>query len=278
MLVSNDQGSTMSASAGSAIVTGASSGIGAVYADRLAARGHDVILVARRRDRLDSLAEKLRAQHGHAVDVVVADLADPAGVARVEAEIRDRANLAILVNNAGLGALGPSAAVEASAVDIMLKVNVLALTRLSLAAARRFAAVRQGTIINLGSVVAVMLAPSASGYSGSKAYVLSFSRGLQAELKESGVRVQVVMPGPVHSEFFGDTPPPFPDELMMTAEALVDTAFAALDQGETVTFPNLHDVTAWQQFESARGSLVKAVTQNGIPATRYGAAPVMAGA
>ena len=193
-----------------ALVTGASSGIGAVYADRFAGRGHDLVLVARRRDRLESLASEIRGRHGRKVEVFTADLTDETDLGWIEALVRDTPDLAILANIAGLGALGPAAMIDPVTVDGMLKVNVLALTRLSLAAVRRFAAIKRGTIINMGSVIAMMPVPGASGYSGSKSYVLNFSRALQAELAESGVTVQAVMPGPVRSEFFGDKPAPFP--------------------------------------------------------------------
>ncbi|WP_288806611.1 SDR family oxidoreductase [uncultured Novosphingobium sp.] len=259
----------MSLSPSAALVTGASSGIGAVYADRLAGRGHDLVLVARRRDRLESLATEIRVRHGRKVEVVTADLTDEADLGRVEALVRDTPDLSILANIAGLGALGPAAMIDPATVGDMVKVNVLALTRLSLAAARRFVAVKHGTIINIGSIIAMMPVPGAGGYSGSKSYVLNFSRSLQAELTDSGVTVQVVMPGPVRSEFFGDKPAPFPDALFMSAETLVDTALAALDQGETITFPNLSDLAAWEQFEAARGVLVKGLTQSGQAADRY---------
>ncbi|TWB10088.1 hypothetical protein FBZ89_13625 [Nitrospirillum amazonense] len=252
-----------------ALVTGASSGIGAVYADRVAGRGHDPVLVARRRDRLESLASEIRGRHGRKVEVFTADLTNETDLGRIEALVRDTPDLAILANITGLGALGPPAMIDPVTADGMLKVNVLALTRLSLAAVRRFAAIKRGTIINMGSVIAMMPVPGASGYSGSKSYVLNFSLALQGELPESGVTVQAVMPGPVRSEFFGDKPTPFPDALFMSAEMLVDTALAALDQGETITFPNLPDVAAWEQFDAARGVLIKGVTQSGRPTERY---------
>ena len=254
---------------GVALITGASSGIGAVYADRLAARGHDLRLVARRKERLESLADRLRSHHGRRVEVIAADLANEAGLAKVEEAVQDAPDLAVLVNCAGCGALGPGVRVDPATVDAMLRVNILALTRLALAAARRFATAERGTIINIGSILAAMPVPNAGAYGGSKAYVLNFSHSLQAELADSGVTVQVVMPGPIRSEFFGDKPPPFPDQLFMSAETLVDTALAALDHGETVTFPNLPDIEVWRQFEGARGTLVKAVTLSGAAAPRY---------
>lgn len=257
------------ASEGVAIVTGASSGIGSVYADRLAARGYDLVLVARRRDRLEALADRIRGEHGRQANVIAADLASEDGVCAVETAIRDTPHLSVLANVAGSGALGPAALIDPLAVEAMLKVNVLALTRLSLAAARRLAIAKRGTIITIGSIVAVMPVPGVGAYGGSKAYVLNFSRSLQSELEGSGVRVQVVMPGPVHSEFFGDVPPPFPAGLFMSAEVLVDTALAALDRGEAVTFPNLQDETAWAHFEGARSGLVAELLRTGQPAPRY---------
>jgi len=240
----------MSTHQGTAVVTGASSGIGAVYADRLAARGHDLILVARRLDRLQALAQRLRDDHGRQVEVVAADLADAAG----------------------LGALGPAAQVDAREVDRLVMVNIHALTRLSLAAARLFATRGRGTLINIGSILALMPLPGASSYSASKAYVLSFTRSLQAELAPSGVTVQAVMPSLVRSEFFGGKPSPFPEHLFMSPETLVDTALAALDQGEAICFPTLGSTTAWLDFDQSRADLVKVLTLSGVPAARYQAA------
>jgi short-subunit dehydrogenase len=155
-------------------------------------------------------------------------------------------------------------------VETLVKVNVLALTRLCLAAAPRFAARDDGLIINIGSVIAVIPSPTAAAYSGSKAYVLNFSRSLQIEFSKTKVRVQVVMPGPVRTEFFGDRPPPFPDELFMSPETVVDIAFRALDQDELVCWPTLHDLQTWTAFDDARRSLSKAISQNAIPPARYG--------
>lgn len=151
----------------------------------------------------------------------------------------------------------------------MVMVNIHALTRLSLAAARLFATRGRGTLINIGSILAVMPVPGASSYGASKAYVLNFTRSLQAELASSGVMVQAVMPSLVHSEFFGGKPAPFPEHLFMSPEALVDTALVALDQGEAICFPTLGSTTAWLDFDQSRANLVKALTLSGVPAARY---------
>jgi short-subunit dehydrogenase len=255
-----------------ALITGASSGIGAAYAERLAARGYDLILVARRRDRLEALAARLQQDYGRAVEVETADLAAPEDLERIEALLRTREDLAILVNNAGLGALGPSLSADARAVETLVNINVLALTRLSLAAAPAFAARDQGAIINIGSVIGVIPSPGGAAYSGSKAYVLNFTRSLQIEFSKTNVKVQVVMPGPVRSEFFGDRPPPFPDDLFMSAETLADIALRALDQGELVCWPTLHDTQVWSTFDNARRDLVRAISQDAVPPVRYGLA------
>jgi short-subunit dehydrogenase len=190
-------------------------------------------------------------------------------LSRVETLIANTGDIDVLVNCAGLGALGPGATVDLKTVDTLVKVNVLALTQLSLVAARTFAQRKHGTIINIGSIIALMPVPGGASYSASKAYVLNFSRALQAELAQSNVTVQVVMPGMVRSEFFGDKPAPFPEQLFMSAEMLVDSALNALDQGELICFPTLHEPAAWNDFDKARGVLVKALTQNGLPAARY---------
>lgn len=252
-----------------ALVTGASSGIGEAYADRLAARGHDLILVARRRDRLDTLADRLRARHGRKVEVHVADLADAADLAGVEALLRERSDIGMLVNNAGLGALSPSVTADADEVETLIRVNILALTRLCLAVAPRFVAQDHGVIVNIGSIIATFYSPRGAAYSGSKAYVLNFSRSLQTEFAGTGVKVQVVMPGPVRSEFFGDNALSFPEEQFMSAETLADAGLAALDQGELVCLPTLHDLGAWSAFDAARTGLAELLWGDGRAAARY---------
>jgi uncharacterized protein len=259
----------MDRSKGTALITGASSGIGAAYAERLAARGFDLVLVARRQERLDKAGETLRKAHGVSVESVSADLSRDNGVERLENLIRTRDDIELVINNAGLGALGPSTSINPESVDQLVRVNVLALTRLALAAVQKFAMRNRGKIVNIGSIVGFIPAPGGAAYSGSKAYVLNFTRSLQLEFANTGVQIQAVMPGPVRSEFFGAQKAPFPDHLFMTAETLVDAALSALDRGELICIPTLHDAGAWSQFEDARGALVKAVTQHGTPAARY---------
>ena len=260
---------SINSSVGVALVTGASSGIGAVYAKRLVKRGYDLILVARREERLQALAAQLEEQYHNKIDIVVADLTQTHDVALVLEKINTTQNFCMLVNCAGVGALGLAQQVDLQTVNDMLQLNVTALTALSLAAAKIFAANKQGSIINIGSVVAAMPVAGAGAYSGSKAYVLNLSKSLQAELKPLGVHVQVVMPGPVKTEFFANKPAPFPEKLFMQPEELVDAALQAFDLGEDVTFPSLADASVWQQLEQQRGVLVQHLNQTGMVAQRY---------
>lgn len=259
----------MSKAAGAALITGASSGIGAAYADRLAARGHDLILLARREDRLEELAQAIHGQYRVRTQVVPVDFAEEAGLVRAIKLVEAAEGLTMLVNCAGSGALGPASAVDPAAVLSMLTVNVEALTALSLVAARRFSAGGDGTIVNISSILAAMNAPGAAAYGGSKAYVLAFTQSLQAEVAHSGVLVQAVLPGPVSSEFFGSAKPPFPEDMFITAEALVDAALSALDQRESITFPTLPDLDAWRRYEEARAGLGGELTRTNAIASRY---------
>ena len=255
-----------------AVVTGASSGIGVAYAERMADRGYDLILVARRRDRLEDVAKRIMIKTNRAVEIVTADLSDANDLLRIEALLTEREDIDLLINNAGLGALGPTSKVAADALENLIRVNILALTRLTHAVLPGFLRRNTGTIISIASMIAVMPTPSGAGYSGSKAYVLNFTRSLQMELAKTNIIVQAVLPGPVRTEFFeasGLAAAPFPNELFMSAEQLVDTALQALAQGELVCFPSLENASLWTDLENARIALSRALMQSGSPATRY---------
>jgi short-subunit dehydrogenase len=255
-----------------AVVTGASSGIGVAYAERMAERGYDLILVARRRDRLEDVAKRIKIKTNRAVEIVTADLSDANDLLRIEALLTEREDIDVLINNAGLGALGPTSKVAADALENLIRINILALTRLTHAVLPGFLRRNTGTIINIASMIAVMPTPSGAGYSGSKAYVLNFTRSLQMELAKTNIIIQAVLPGPVRTEFFeasGLAAAPFPNELFMSAEQLVDTALRALAQGELVCFPSLENASLWTDLENARIALSRALMQSGGPATRY---------
>jgi short-subunit dehydrogenase len=254
---------------GTAVVTGASSGIGAVYAERLADRGHDLVLVARRRAELEALASRIVARTGRKVDVLTADLAKAEGQALVEKRLRDDTSITVLVNNAGMAATGPIVGGDADATEAMLAINVLALTRLSAAAANAFAARRTGTVINISSAMSKIIMGRAAGYSASKAYVLNFSRGLAEEVGSYGVHVQAVLPGYTRTPFLSDALlATIPPEAIMPVDELVDAALAGLDRGETITIPSLPNVADWDAYEAARLKLTQNLSRD-RPAERY---------
>jgi short-subunit dehydrogenase len=246
--------SNISTIKGTALVTGASSGIGAVYADRLARRGYDLVLVARNKARLEALAEKLKKETGRAVSVIAADLGQKDDLNRVEAELRDNKRITVLVNNAGLGHALPLLASEVDKMEDMIRLNATSLMRLSYAAAPGFVARGKGTIINIASVVALQPELLNGVYAGSKAFVLAFSQSLQSELADKGVTVQAVLPGATETEFWDGTGralSDLPAEIVMPVEEMVDAALTGLDNGELVTIPPLADAGLWNAFDGA---------------------------
>ena len=265
----------MTHSPGTALVTGASSGIGAVYADRLAKRGYDLILVARSGERLRALAARIVSETGRSVRPLVADLGKKAELAKVEAVLRDDPNVAMLVNNAGTAAVTPLLNSNIDEMEAMIALNVTALTRLAYAAAPAFVARGAGTIINIGSVVGVIPERLNGVYGATKAYVLAFTYSLRHELADKGVRIQAVLPAATATDIWekaGLHHSKLPEGTVMSTEDMVDAALAGLDQGETVTIPPLQDGEDWTRFEAARLALKFA---NSAPAPRYlTAAPV----
>jgi uncharacterized protein len=260
------------ANPGTAVVTGASTGIGAVYADRLAGRGYDLVLVARNTGRLQALAERLRATYGRVVRTISADLTKEADLRRVEALLRDDAGITLLVNNAGVGAAGPLLASSVDSMQDMIALNVTAPTRLAYAAAPGFAARGKGAFINIASIAAIHPEVLNGVYGGSKAYVLAFSQSLQHELADKGVRVQAVLPGATATDFWQAAGVPLehlPAAWVMRAEDMVDAALAGFDQGEFATIPALEDGAKWEAYEAARRAMQPELS-NVKPASRYG--------
>jgi short-subunit dehydrogenase len=255
---------------GTALVTGASSGIGAVYADRLAKRGYDLILVARNEQRLSTVADRLRSETGRTVTILTADLNDKASLAKVEAILRNDATITLLVNNAGIGSVASILQADVDAMEAMIGLNVTALTRLTYAAAPGFVARGEGTIINIASVVGIAVEALNGVYSASKSYVLSFGHSLQKDLAGKGVRVQSVLPGATATEFWdiAGYPPQKTAEITMSAEDCVDAALAGLDAGELVTIPGLHEGELWTRWEADRQA-ISSKFRNKKPAPRY---------
>jgi short-subunit dehydrogenase len=265
---------TMSdASKGMALVTGASSGIGAIYADRLAARGYDLILVARNHERLTELAQRLAAKSHRRVEVIVADLAGD-GLAKVEAVLRQNASISLLVNNAGVGAAAPLLSSDVDKMDEMLAINVRAPMRLAYAAVPGFVERGAGAIINIGSIVGVAPEILNGVYGGTKAFMLALSLSLHKELADKSVQVQAVLPGATATELWERAGLPIsnlPAEIVMKADDMVDAALAGFDQGELVTIPSLPDAADWEAYEAARQKLMPNLSRS-TPAARYGQA------
>jgi len=256
---------------GTALVTGASSGLGALYAERLARRGHDLVLVARNRGRLDTLATRLAGETGRKVEVIVADLTDDADLRRVEQRLQTDEGISMLVNNAGFGAASPLLESDADRLESMIKINVVALTRLTRAVAPAMVRRGKGVILNISSIVALAPELLNGTYAGSKAYVLSFTQSLHHELGPKGIQVQAVLPGATRTEFWGVAGVPIgqlPAEWVMAADEMVDAALAGLDQKELVTIPSLPDVGEWEHFEAARLALGSKLSR-AHPAERY---------
>lgn len=240
-----------------ALITGASSGIGAVYADRLARRGHDLILVARNQARLEAVAERIRAATGRKVTLVQADLARADESAKVEALLA-QGGIDVLVNNAGFGAVAPLVDSDLGTMLQMIDINVTALTRLTYAAVPAFLKQGSGTLINIASIVAIGPEILNGVYGGSKAYVLALTQSLQHEVGSKGIRVQAVLPGATATDFWdiaGTSHSALPTEIVMRTEDMVDAALAGLDAGEVVTIPPLQDGGEWDAYEAMRKQL-----------------------
>ncbi|GHA20716.1 SDR family oxidoreductase [Arenicella chitinivorans] len=255
---------------GLAVVTGASSGIGAVYADRLAALGHPLLLIARRANRLEALAAQLQNQHNIDVETLALDLTSADDLRTLEERLESD-NVEVLVNNAGGGGLGPLSSTNGDKMEALVRLNIVAATRLSQAALGGFRQRGKGTLINLGSIIAFWPSATAAVYSGTKNYILNFTRSVAMEFEDTDIRIQVVMPGPVRTEFFssqGMSDSVFPDEYYITADQLVDAALAGLEQGEIVTNPTMEDPKIWEDMERARANYFASVS-SGKVASRY---------
>lgn len=239
------------------LITGASSGIGSIYAERFAGRGHDLVLVARDKARLDTLAARLRKESGVAVDVLQADLTQPEDLAAVETRLRDDDRIGILINNAGMGQAGNFVQQTAESIERLITLNTTALTRLAAAVAPRFEQSGTGAIVNIGSVVGFAPELGMSIYGATKAFVLFLSQGLNLELSPSGVYVQAVLPAATRTEIWGragidvNTLP----EVMEVGE-LVDAALVGFDRRELVTIPPLHVAGRWDALDGARQGLM----------------------
>ncbi|GAB3960338.1 SDR family NAD(P)-dependent oxidoreductase [Micromonospora vulcania] len=256
---------------GIAVITGASTGIGAVYADRLARRGYDLLLVARNKSRLDTVAAKVTEDTGRTVEVLAADLTDPAQLATVQERLRTDASISLLVNNAGVASFSPLAQADQSHVDDQIALNVTSLTRLTTAVLAGFTQRGTGTLINVSSALAFNVLPVSAVYSGTKAYVVALTQALQQELADTDIRVQAVFPGAVRTEIWdgsGIEVSMLPQESVMSVDDAVDAALAGLDAGEPMTLLSLPDIADWNAFETARQAMIPNLSRS-VPADRY---------
>ena len=254
-----------------ALITGASAGIGATYADRLARRGLDLVLVARGKQRLDALAARLAGETGVAVEVVAADLSVPADLDAIARRLRDDAGITMLVNNAGMTGGGAFSTADLARVQAMLQLNVLALTALTGAAVARMVGQGGCSIINISSVLALAPERFDGAYGASKAYVLNFTQSLHNELGPQGLRVQAVLPGMTRTDIWakaGVDAHALPAEMLMDVGPMVDAALAGYDMGEVVTLPALPDVADWDAFTRARLAMTPNLS-HAQPAARY---------
>lgn len=244
------------------LITGASSGIGTVYAERFARRGHDLVLVARDKGRLNALAERLRDATGVAIDILPADLTQRSDLAIVESRLRDDARIGILVNNAGIAQSGGFTEQSADSIEQLLTLNTIALTRLAAAVAPRLANAGEGAIINIGSVVGLAPEFGMCVYGASKAFVLFLSQGLSLELTPKGVYVQAVLPAATRTEIWERAGIDINtlSEVMDVGE-LVDAALVGFDRRETVTIPPLHVAERWDTLDASRQGLLSDIRQ-----------------
>jgi len=241
----------------SVLITGASTGIGAVYADRFARRGHDLVLVARDIARLQQNADRLRRAAGVRVDVLQADLTSEADLARVEGVLRDNTEIGVLVNNAGAVLRGSF--LDQTGVEIadLIALNITALTRLANAVAPRFVAQGHGAIINIASIVGLAPEIGLTVYGATKAFVLFLTQGLNLELGTKGVYIQAVLPAATRTEIWqrsGRDVNTLP--AVMEIDELVDAALIGFDRRETITIPPLPDAGQWAAFEAARQAML----------------------
>ncbi|MBB3465212.1 SDR family NAD(P)-dependent oxidoreductase [Rhizobium sp. BK377] len=256
---------------GTALITGASSGFGAIYADRLARRGYDLVLAARNQDALDKLAKNLSNSTGRKVATVRADLGQREDLLKVEAILRSDPTITMLVNNAGVGAVEPLLMSDVEAMEQMIKVNVTALTRLVYAVAPSFAARDNGTIINMASALGIAPEILNGVYGATKAFVIALTFSLQKEFAEKNIRIQAVLPGAVETPFWdasGGSLDRLPSNIVMKPDDTVDAALAGLDMGELITLPSVPDENDWNAYEAARQKLMPNLSRS-VPAPRY---------
>ena len=258
-----------------ALVTGASSGLGMIYAERLARDGYDLILVARRRDRLEDLAVRLR-RDGAQADIIVADLTQRNGLATVVARAASDEAITLLINNAGFAGYRSFAEVDTKVIDDLIGVHITAVAQLTRAALPGMIRRGNGAVINIASLLSLTGTippsplPHRVTYAAAKAFMLAFTQLLAGELAGTGVRVQVCLPGRVATEFLAGhhiDKSKLPPE--MTAEDVVTASLTALAQNETVCIPGLGDPALFAKLSEAQVAVFRASAMQSVIADRY---------
>lgn len=253
------------------LITGASTGIGSVYAERLAAKGHDLILVARNETKLKEVASRIQREHPINIEILVADLTQRSEVEKVGERLVRDSTINMLINNAGVAATSPLGESDLGDMLNMIELNVTALTQLSMVAAKAFPTRDSAAIINIASIVALHPDILNPVYTASKAYVLNLTQALHNELKDKGVRIQAVLPGAIATPLWEKAGTPLeylPAEWVMQPEEMVDAALKGLELGETVTIPSLPDYADWLAMEEARFNLLPNLSRQQA-ASRY---------
>jgi short-subunit dehydrogenase len=247
----------------SALVTGASAGIGRAFAVALAARGDDLVLVARDRSRLDALATELGAAHAVDVEVLAADLLAPDGLAAVQARLVDCARpVDLLVNNAGFGTYGRFVELDVDHEVEEIELNVVALVRLTHAALGAMERRKAGAILNVASLAAYQPNPNSATYGATKAFVHSFTHAVREEARGTGVTVMLVCPGYTHTEFHeraGLGPTDVPELLWQLPDTVVASALRDLDRGRAVSIPGALNRTAAALSSAAPAGITRRV-------------------
>jgi short-subunit dehydrogenase len=260
-------------SKGTALITGASTGIGAVYADRLAKRGYDLILVARNGELLNEVAGSLAATTGRKVEAFPADLTNKSDLRKVEERLKTDSSITLLVNNAGFGSVASLLDSKVDDLENMVDLNVTAVVRLTSAVLPGLVERQSGAIINISSIAALNPELLNGVYSGVKSFVLNLTQSLHKEVSGKGVQVQAVLPGATASQFWNRAGigghQNLPSQIVMSSEEMVDASLVAFDRKELVTIPALPKIEDWDRFNAARLALAPNLSHN-HSAERYG--------
>ena len=253
-----------------AFITGASSGIGAIYAERLAARGYNLILAARREDRLQALADQLQARYAIQASILKADLSEEHGIAAVEQRLQQDPAIDLFINNAGTAKLAGFLASTPREHQAIHTLNTTALLRLSYAALAAFTPRRRGTLINIASILALHTLPGSASTAPAKPGVELHPRPAGGVCRQRRAYSGGIAGGDATDLWptSGVALDALPSGTVMTTEDLVDAALRGLEMGEQVTLPPVHDLGLWETFEQSRLALFTSA-RTGQPAPRY---------